>query len=62
MCGRAEGKQITRSDLNNNQLPALQELMVAALHKDGESITKLEKADVLGRNKGVISQLYSESD
>ena len=30
---------------------------MAALHKDGESITKLEKADVLGRNKGVISQL-----
>ena len=36
--------------------------MVAALHKDGESITKLEKADVLGRNKGVISeQLYTVS-
>ena len=27
--------------------------MVAALHKDGESITKLEKADVLGKKKGV---------
>ena len=28
----------------------MQELMVAALHKDRESITKLEKADVLGEN------------
>ena len=57
MCGRAEGEQINKySDLNNKQLLSRQDLMVAALHKDGESITKLEKADVLGRNKGVMSQ------
>ena len=57
VCGRAEGEQINKySDLNNKQLLSRQDLMVAALHKDGESITKLEKADVLGRNKGVMSQ------
>ena len=34
--------------------------MVAALHKDGESITKLEKADVLGENQVKYSHINSD--